>query len=220
MKYPSDWNLKQGKMVNPLLDIIAVLSPNSDDDSSFTIGMYKVDGLGMAINAIANKTINNYEKNIKGFQSVLYNPDSALSGNPAYQIDGTYIDDSSVKRHLTETGILSNNKIYIFQFNTTESKSTNYSPTVGEIVQSVEFIPNAPESTQLTSNNITLAHSIGSCEKIPLMNASASGFETDPKDYNPPSDAIDKDLKTWWANQGIPSWLQIDLEKATTLCTS
>ena len=219
MKYPSDWSLKHGNMVNPLLNVIAVLSPSSDDDSSFIIGMNKVDGLGMTINAFANNTINNYEKNIKGFQSVLYNPDSALSGNPAYQLDGTYIDDSSIKRHLTETGILYNNKIYIFQFNTTDSKSPNYSPTVGEIVQSVEFIPNATKSPQLTSESPSSAQSTQNCENIPLVNASASGFETDPKDYNPPGDAIDKDLKTWWANQGIPSWLQIDLERATTICT-
>src|SRR5437867_1523087 len=219
VKYPSDWNLKQGNMVNPFLDIIAVLFPSGDDDSSFTIGMNKVEGLGMPINAFANNTINNYEKNINGFQSVLYNPDSALSGNPAYQLDGTYIDDSSIKRHLTETGILYNNKIYIFQFNTTDSKSPNYSPTVGEIVQSVEFIPNATKSPQLTSESPSSAQSTQNCENIPLVNASASGFETDPKDYNPPGDAIDKDLKTWWANQGIPSWLQIDLERATTICT-
>ena len=218
VKYPSDWNLKQGNMVNPLLDIVAVLSPSSDVDSSFTIGISKVEGLGMTINAFANNTINNYEKN-KRFQTVLYNPDSALSGNPAYQLDGTYIDDGSIKRHLTETGILNNNKIYIFQFNTTDSKSPNYSPTVGEIVQSVEFIPNATKSPQLTNESPPSAQSTQNCENIPLVNASASGFETDPKDYNPPGDAIDKDLKTWWANQGIPSWLQIDLERATTICT-
>ncbi|TLX88930.1 MAG: hypothetical protein E6K94_11450, partial [Thaumarchaeota archaeon] len=159
VKYPSDWNLKQGNMVNPFLDIIAVLFPSGDDDSSFTIGMNKVEGLGMPINAFANNTINNYEKNINGFQSVLYNPDSALSGNPAYQLDGTFIDDSSIKRHLTETGILYNNKIYIFQFNTTDSKSPNYSPTVGEIVQSVEFIPNATKSPQLTNESSPSAQS-------------------------------------------------------------
>ena len=219
VKYPSDWHLKQGGMVNPFLNVIAVLSPISDNDSSLTIGIHKAGGLGMTINAFANDTIGNYEKNISGFQSILYNPDSALSGNPAYQLDGTYIDDSSLKRHLTETGVLFNNKIYIFQFNTTESKSQNYSPKVGEIVQSAEFVANVPESPQLTNEVSSSNQTTQNCENIPPVNATASSFETDPKDYNPPTEAIDEDLETWWANQGIPSWLQIDLERTTTLCS-
>lgn len=219
VKYPSNWNLKQGSTVNPLLDIITVLSPKSDDNSSFTIGTNKADGLGTTVNSFANNTINNYEKNVKGFQTILYNPDSALSGNPAYQLDGTYIDDSSIKRHLTENGILYNNKIYIFQFNTTESKSQDYLPIVGQIVQSVEFLPNVPESSELTNEVSSSNQSSQNCENIPPANATASAFETDPKDYNPPGEAIDRDLKTWWANQGIPSWLQIDLQRTTTLCT-
>jgi len=218
VKYPSDWILKKGSIVSPLLDIVTVLSPSSDDDSSFTISMHKLEGLGMTIDTFANNTISNYEKEINGFQSNLYNPDSALSGNPAYQIDGTYIDDSSIKRHLTETGTLYNNKIYIFQFNSTEPKSPNYLSTVGEIVQSVQFVPNVSKSPQLSSEDLSSPQSTQNCENIPLVSANASGFETDPKDYNPPIDAIDGDSKTWWANQGIPSWLQIDLEKATTLC--
>lgn len=218
VKYPSDWILKKDSIVNPLLDIVTVLSPSTDDDSSFTIGIHKQEGLGMTIDTFANNTISNYEKDINGFQSNLYNPNSALSGNLAYQIDGTYVDDSSIKRHLTETGILYNNKIYILQFNTTESKSPNYLSIVGEIVQSLQFIPNA-ETPKLVNQNLSSTEPTGACEKIPITLANASGFETDPKDYNPPYEAIDKDLKTWWANQGVPSWLQIDLEKPTVLCT-
>ena|ERR671911_668613 len=26
-------------------------------------------------------------------------------------------------------------------------------------------------------------------------------------------------MKTWWANKGVPSWLRIDLERQTVLCT-
>lgn len=60
---------------------------------------------------------------------------------------------------------------------------------------------------------------LGDCKNISITSADASGFEKDPKDYNPPGEAIDSDMKTWWANKGVPSWLQIDLERPTVLCT-
>ena len=66
---------------------------------------------------------------------------------------------------------------------------------------------------------ISPTESIGTCEKISITSANASGFEKDPKDYNPPGEAIDSDVKTWWANKGVPSWLQIDLERPTVLCS-
>jgi hypothetical protein len=214
--YPSDWIIENSNVVNPLVSV--ELFPKSDDDSVFRIMVHNKEPFEQNIETIANDTVSNYEKNIKDFQSILYNPNSALSGNPAYQLDGTYIDESSIKRHLTETGVQYNNKIYILQFNTTESKSPNYLSTVGEIVQSLQFIPNA-ETPKSVNQNLSSTEPTGACEKVPITFANASGFETDPKDYNPPDEAIDKDLKTWWANKGVPSWLQIDLEKPTVLCT-
>ena len=86
------------------------------------------------------------------------------------------------KRHLTQNGILYNNKIYIFQFNTTESKSQDYLPIVGQIVQSVEFLPNVPESSELTNEVSSSNQSSQNCENIPPANATASAFETKPKD--------------------------------------
>lgn len=104
------------------------------------------------------------------------------------------------------------------QFNTlTGPQSSNVPPN--NINPDIEFVPNIPDSSQLNSENSPSSQSSQNCENIPPANASASGFETDPKDYNPPGEAIDNDLNTWWANKGIPSWLQIDLERPTTLCT-
>jgi hypothetical protein len=57
-----------------------------------------------------------------------------------------------------------------------------------------------------------------SCQDVSALNASASGFESDPTDYTPPPDAIDGDMSNWWAVQGVPSWLQIELEKMSTIC--
>jgi hypothetical protein len=104
------------------------------------------------------------------------------------------------------------------QFNTVPGPLSSNVPS-NNINPDIEFVPNIPDSSQLDSENSPSSQSSQNCENIPSANASASGFETDPKDYNPPGDAIDGNLKTWWANQGVPSWLQIDLEKAATLCS-
>ena len=56
------------------------------------------------------------------------------------------------------------------------------------------------------------------CNELNIRNITASGFETDPSDYHPPLDAIDKDSSTWWSNKDENSWLQIDLGEINTLC--
>jgi hypothetical protein len=81
-----------------------------------------------------------------------------------------------------------------------------------ELSQST-FMPK--KTSDLTSRD----QSIQRCESVNIVNASASGFEEDPNDYNPPAEAVDRDLKTWWANKGVPSWLEIELEKPTPICS-
>jgi hypothetical protein len=56
------------------------------------------------------------------------------------------------------------------------------------------------------------------CNELNIRDITASGFETDPSDYHPPLDAIDKDSSTWWSNKDENSWLQIDLGEINTLC--
>jgi hypothetical protein len=233
LRYPSNWNMKQGSTDNPSLKILSVLSPVKDGDSSFRIGIDSSDAELMNIAEFANNTISKYEKEIPGFKTILYNPDSVLSGYPAYQIEGSYTYENSVKQHLTETGVLFNSKVYIFQFNTPDSKSDNYLPSVRAMVESVELTP-SQQSSELTTEmdgNGNLSQSIASsfeksasgesvqgCPDVTILNATANGFESDPEDYNPPSDAVDGDMKTWWAYKGVPSWLQIELDNPTTIC--
>jgi hypothetical protein len=80
-------------------------------------------------------------------------------------------------------------------------------------------MPNMQNNDISANQIISPTESMGACKNITITSANASGFETDPKDYNPPGEAIDSDMKTWWANKGVPSWLQIDLEIPTVLCT-
>jgi|GEM_PF-1214293 len=79
-------------------------------------------------------------------------------------------------------------------------------------------MPNLQNDVTSANQIVTPTESMGACKNISITSANASGFETDPKDYNPPGEAIDSDMKTWWANKGVPSWLQIDLERPTVLC--
>lgn len=57
------------------------------------------------------------------------------------------------------------------------------------------------------------------CNELTIMNTTASGFESDPADYHPPSDAIDGDSSTWWSNNGQDPWLEIDLGESHSICS-
>lgn len=81
------------------------------------------------------------------------------------------------------------------------------------------MMPNLRNDDISANQIVPPTESMGACNNISITSANASGFEKDPKDYNPPGEAIDSDMKTWWANKGVPSWLRIDLERPTVLCT-
>jgi len=57
------------------------------------------------------------------------------------------------------------------------------------------------------------------CNELEIKNVSASGFESDPADYHPPTDAIDGDSSTWWSNNGKDPWLQLDLGESHSICS-
>lgn len=57
------------------------------------------------------------------------------------------------------------------------------------------------------------------CSELEIINATASGFESDPADYHPPSDAIDGNSDTWWSNNGKDPWLAIDLGESHSICS-
>jgi hypothetical protein len=56
------------------------------------------------------------------------------------------------------------------------------------------------------------------CSELNIENISASGFESDPSDYHPPSSAIDGDSSTWWSNNGKNSWVELDLGQTNAIC--
>ena len=56
------------------------------------------------------------------------------------------------------------------------------------------------------------------CSTINIENVTANGFETDPSDYHPPSDAIDHNSSSWWSNNGDDPWIEIELSKSHALC--
>jgi hypothetical protein len=56
------------------------------------------------------------------------------------------------------------------------------------------------------------------CTILNIENVTANGFETDPSDYHPPSDAIDNNSSSWWSNNGEDPWLEILLSESHTIC--
>lgn len=222
LTYPSNWLLKPGRVVNPSVEILAVLSPSTDNDSAFTMAVQRLEERQVtSVGEYANNTLDSYKQRISSFQPDLFNPNGALSTRPAYEIDGTYLDDHSLKRMLIEVGTIVNNKVFIFQFDAPELKSPDYLPAVGEMLHSLKINSSVqdtlgvPVNTNLEGQNQTQS----TCRNITVASSDASGFEKDPKDYNPPEHAIDNDLQTWWSYKGVPSWFQISLAEPVSPCS-
>jgi hypothetical protein len=68
------------------------------------------------------------------------------------------------------------------------------------------------------SQNSVPSQDVPGCEQVEIRNIKSSGFESDPADYHPPSDSIDGDSSTWWANQGKNSLMEIDLGEPNLVC--
>src|SRR6185503_15426827 len=51
------------------------------------------------------------------------------------------------------------------------------------------------------------------CTVLKIENITTNGFETDPFDYHPPSDAIDGSSTTWWSYNGKNPWVEISLNE-------
>jgi len=56
------------------------------------------------------------------------------------------------------------------------------------------------------------------CTELKIENITANGFETDPSDRHPPSDAIDGSSSTWWSYNGKNPWVEIKLKEPEFIC--
>ena len=56
------------------------------------------------------------------------------------------------------------------------------------------------------------------CTYLKIENITANGFETDPSDRHPPSDAIDGSSSTWWSYNGKNPWVEIKLKEPEFIC--
>ena len=76
-----------------------------------------------------------------------------------------------------------------------------------------------PEDNQPSTGQEGFQPGVGDqCMELKLKNISASGFEEDPSDYHPPSDASDGDASTWWSNKDKNSWLRLDIGEEKLIC--
>jgi hypothetical protein len=68
-----------------------------------------------------------------------------------------------------------------------------------------------PEELNLIEGNVSTP---ATCEKLPVTSVTASG-----NDGNIPSNVIDNNLNTRWSNNGVGSWIQLDLGSKRTICS-
>ena len=80
-------------------------------------------------------------------------------------------------------------------------------------------IVTSTDSTDLSSINTkanlqNTTSSLATCEKLPVTSVTAIG-----NDGNIPSNVIDNNLNTRWSNNGVGSWIQLDLGSKRTICS-
>src|SRR5918996_1624745 len=68
-----------------------------------------------------------------------------------------------------------------------------------------------PEELNLIEGNVS---NLATCEKLPVTSVTAIG-----NDGNTPSNVIDNNLNTRWSNNGVGSWIQLDLGSKRTICS-
>jgi Concanavalin A-like lectin/glucanases superfamily/F5/8 type C domain/Bacterial Ig domain len=93
----------------------------------------------------------------------------------------------------------------------------NYNPDTDYVgADSFTFKANDGTTDSNTATvNITV-QDISSCTtNLPISGVTASGYQLG----NPPSNAIDADLNTRWANDGVGSWISADLGLTQNICS-
>jgi len=93
----------------------------------------------------------------------------------------------------------------------------NYNPNTGYVgPDSFTFKANDGTTDSNTATVSITVEDVSSCTTIlPMSGVTASGYQLG----NPPSNAIDADLSTRWANDGVGSWISADLGTTQNICS-
>jgi probable lipoprotein LpqN len=168
ISYPSQWRLQEGRIADPSLLIAAKFYPSGDNNSPFTIAIRDLRG-NVSLASYANDTVNRYMEGLDEFGQSHFSTNTTLSGYDAYVIEGTYIDEVSVKNRLREVGTILNNTAYILQFSSAEHKFPRYLAAFEQMIHSFQIIPisavsdnaelNKTESIPREAINSTTIHS-------------------------------------------------------------
>ena len=151
INYPSEWRLQQSRIADPTLRIAAKFYPDTDNNSPFTIAIRHLTG-NISLDSYANDTVNRYIDGLDEFTQSHFRTNTTLSGYPAYDIGGTFIDEVSVKNQLREIGTILNNTAYILQFNSAEYKFPSYLTALEEMIGSFQIIPTVTVANNMTTN--------------------------------------------------------------------
>jgi hypothetical protein len=143
--------LQQSRIADPTLRIAAKFYPDTDNNSPFTIAIRQLTG-NISLDSYANDTVNRYIDGLDEFTQSKVGTNTTLSGYPAYDIKGTYIDEVSVKNQLREIGTILNNTAYILQFSSAEYKFPSYLSALEEMIGSFKIIPTVAMDNNMTSN--------------------------------------------------------------------
>lgn len=128
--YPSTWHIKEigGPPTDNITDIVSFSPPND----ATSVGNESLTGyLG---DIIASGAQDN-----KDFKLINANTISAISGNPAYSLQTSYVDGGTNYQTL-ETGIKIDNKVYFISYDVESSNYATYLPSVQKIIESFKVI--------------------------------------------------------------------------------
>ena len=93
----------------------------------------------------------------------------------------------------------------------------NYNPDTDYVgADSFTFKANDGTTDSNTATVSITVRDVSSCTtNLPISGVTASGYQLG----NPPSNAVDADLNTRWANDGVGSWISVDLGLTQNICS-
>jgi F5/8 type C domain/Bacterial Ig domain len=151
---------------------------------------------------------------------------SSLSGNsPPVASNQAVTTNKNTAKAITLTASDPNNDPLTYSIVTQPAHGTltgtapnlNYNPDT-DYVGADSFTFKANDGT-VDSNTATVSitvQDVSSCAtNLPISGVTASGYQLG----NPPSNAIDADLNTRWANDGVGSWISADLGLTQNICS-
>lgn len=140
IKYPASWHKKEigGFPKDNITDIVKFYPPNDASSAQVTISS-DIASKNQSLASYLSDIIGSEQQDLKDFKVVDSNTVNILSGNPAYLLVSSYLDNITNYETL-ETGTIVDDKVYFITYDVKTPYYTTYLPQVKEMITSFKLL--------------------------------------------------------------------------------